>query len=44
MYFFLFFSRRIISGERMMVAHVFLRKGCVVPPHSHEGEQMTYIL
>jgi len=28
----------------MMVAHVFLRKGCVVPPHGHEGEQVTYIL
>ena len=35
MYFYVFFYRIIISGERMMVAHVFLRNGCVVPPHSH---------
>ncbi len=37
-------SRKIISGERVMAAHVFLRKGAVVPLHSHKSEQMTYIL
>jgi len=37
-------SRKIISGERVMAAHVFLRKGAVVPVHSHESEQLTYIL
>ncbi len=37
-------SRKIISGDRVMAAHVFLKKGAVVPPHSHESEQMTYIL
>jgi quercetin dioxygenase-like cupin family protein len=37
-------SRKIISGERVMAAHVFLKKGAVVPAHSHESEQMTYIL
>jgi quercetin dioxygenase-like cupin family protein len=37
-------SRKIISGERVMAAHVFLRKGAVVPLHSHESEQLTYIL
>ena len=36
--------RRLISGERLMVAHVYLDKGCVVPQHSHENEQLTYIL
>jgi quercetin dioxygenase-like cupin family protein len=37
-------SRRLITGERMMLAHVYLKKGCVVRRHSHENEQITYIL
>ncbi len=37
-------SRRLITGERMMIAHVYLKKGAEVPRHSHENEQITYIL
>jgi quercetin dioxygenase-like cupin family protein len=37
-------ERRIINGDRMMLAHVYLRKGAIVPQHSHENEQFTYIL
>jgi quercetin dioxygenase-like cupin family protein len=37
-------KRRLISTERMMVAHVYLEQGAVVPTHSHENEQLTYIL
>jgi quercetin dioxygenase-like cupin family protein len=37
-------ARRIISGEKAMVAQVFLAKGAVVPEHQHESEQITYIL
>ena len=37
-------ERRLITGERMMLAHVYLKKGAVVPRHSHENEQITYIL
>jgi len=37
-------SRKIITGDRTMIAHIFLKKGCVVPAHSHDNEQMTYIL
>ena len=37
-------ERRLISTERMMLAHVYLEKGCVVPKHEHENEQLTYIL
>jgi quercetin dioxygenase-like cupin family protein len=37
-------ERRLITGERMMLAHVYLTKGCIVPRHSHENEQLTYIL
>jgi quercetin dioxygenase-like cupin family protein len=37
-------ERRLITGDRMMLAHVYLKKGCVVPKHQHENEQLTYIL
>ncbi len=37
-------SRKIISGDKAMVAQVFLKKGAVVPEHQHESEQITYIL
>lgn len=37
-------DRRLITGERMMLAHVYLKKGCIVPRHQHENEQLTYIL
>ncbi len=37
-------SRKVITGERAMVAQVFLSKGAVVPEHHHESEQLTYIL
>ena len=38
------FGRRLISGERLMLTHVYLDKGFVVPRHSHENEQLTWIL
>jgi quercetin dioxygenase-like cupin family protein len=37
-------GRKIISGEKAMVAQVFLAKGAIVPEHHHESEQITYIL
>jgi quercetin dioxygenase-like cupin family protein len=37
-------DRRVIVGDRMMLAHVYLAKGSIVPTHSHENEQLTYIL
>jgi quercetin dioxygenase-like cupin family protein len=37
-------TRQLITGERMMIAHVRLKKGDEVPKHSHENEQITYIL
>jgi quercetin dioxygenase-like cupin family protein len=37
-------DRRLITGDRMMLAHVYLKKGCVVPRHQHENEQLTYVL
>jgi quercetin dioxygenase-like cupin family protein len=37
-------SRKVISGQKAMVAQVFLKKDAVVPEHQHESEQLTYIL
>jgi quercetin dioxygenase-like cupin family protein len=37
-------SRKIITGEREMLTQIYLKRGCLVPMHSHESEQMTYIL
>ena len=37
-------SRKIVTGEREMLAQIYLKRGCLVPMHSHESEQMTYIL
>ena len=37
-------SRRLITGDRMMLAHVYLTKGCIVPRHQHENEQITYVV
>jgi quercetin dioxygenase-like cupin family protein len=37
-------SRKVISGEKAMIAQVFLKKDAVVPEHRHESEQVTYIL
>ena len=37
-------ARRLVTGERIMMAHVYLDEGSVVPRHAHDNEQMTYIL
>src|SRR4051795_687713 len=37
-------GRRLITGDQMMIAHVYLSKDAVVPQHSHHNEQLTYII
>ncbi len=37
-------ERQFVAGERSMLARLVLREGCIVPMHSHENEQITYIL
>ena len=34
-------ERRRIHGQQMTVARVVLQKGCVVPTHSHNNEQIS---
>ena len=36
--------RKVISGEKAMLAQVFIAKGAVVPTHQHESEQLSYIV
>jgi quercetin dioxygenase-like cupin family protein len=37
-------DRQFVYGERTMLARLTLRRGAIVPLHSHENEQVTYIL
>ena len=37
-------SQKIVAGEREMLAQIYLKRGALVPMHSHESEQMTYVL
>jgi quercetin dioxygenase-like cupin family protein len=37
-------QRQFVVGRDIMVARVLLKKGCIVPRHSHHNEQITYIL
>jgi quercetin dioxygenase-like cupin family protein len=37
-------SRKIVTGANEMIAHVYLKKGAVVPEHAHVSEQITYVL
>ena len=37
-------DRRLITGDSMMLTHVYLKKGSIVPQHQHDNEQITYIL
>jgi unsaturated pyranuronate lyase len=37
-------ERRLVSTDRMMLAHVYFDEGTAVPQHAHENEQLTYVL
>lgn len=37
------FDRQFVVGEHTMVARVLLKKGCIVPMHSHLNEQVTHV-
>lgn len=37
-------SRKLITGQDMMLAQVFLAQGALVPKHQHINEQFTYII
>jgi quercetin dioxygenase-like cupin family protein len=37
-------DRQFVYGEKAMLARLVLRAGAMVPMHSHDNEQITYIL
>jgi len=37
-------QRQFVVGQEMMLARVLLKKGGIVPEHSHHNEQITYVL
>ncbi|HET8567473.1 MAG TPA: cupin domain-containing protein [Candidatus Limnocylindria bacterium] len=37
-------ERRFIHGERGMISQIWLAKGSIVPTHTHEAEQISYIV
>ena len=37
-------QRQMVWGQEIMLARVLLKKGCIVPEHSHHNEQLTYIV
>ncbi|HEY1464937.1 MAG TPA: cupin domain-containing protein [Terriglobales bacterium] len=37
-------KRQMITGDRVMLARLIMKKGCIVPLHSHHNEQVTHIL
>lgn len=38
------FNRKMVHGERIMLAHIHMKKGSIVPLHHHDNEQFSYIL
>ena len=37
-------SQKVVTGQREMLAQIYLKRGALVPLHAHESEQMTYVL
>jgi quercetin dioxygenase-like cupin family protein len=37
-------SQKIVAGDREMLAQIYLKRGALVPMHTHDSEQMTYVL
>ena len=36
--------RKVVSGENVMVAQLWLFKDCLIPLHHHESEQISLVL
>ena len=37
-------GRKVINGERVTLAQIFLAEGALVPTHQHESEQISCVL
>ena len=36
-------TRQLVWGDQAMISRIELKKGCIVPLHSHPNEQIAYI-
>ncbi len=36
-------ARQVIHSDRITLARIHLAKGCIVPEHSHEQEQLSWL-
>jgi quercetin dioxygenase-like cupin family protein len=37
-------SRRTVAGDELTLTQVYLKRGALVPRHSHAREQMVYVM
>jgi quercetin dioxygenase-like cupin family protein len=37
-------SRQFVSGAQGTIAHIHLKKGCLVPTHAHHNEQYSAVI
>jgi len=37
-------QRQLVTGTNVMLGRILLKKGCVVPLHSHHNEQISYVI
>ena len=37
-------GRQLIVGHEVMLSRILMKKGCIIPLHSHENEQLSFIL
>ena len=37
-------QRQFVSGQQGTIAHIHLRKGCLVPMHAHPNEQFSTVI
>jgi quercetin dioxygenase-like cupin family protein len=37
-------QRQMVTGTDVMLARILLKKGCIVPMHSHHNEQLSYVI
>jgi quercetin dioxygenase-like cupin family protein len=36
-------TRQLVTGQQAMLSRIQLKKGCLVPRHSHANEQIAYV-
>jgi quercetin dioxygenase-like cupin family protein len=37
-------QRQLVTGTDVMLGRILLKKGCIVPRHSHYNEQLSYVI